>query len=78
MANHIRMCGFMALRIKNTMKVFLFFILLSNVLLSQELSVGISSNPVTQGEKFRLEFRFRFRNFKTLRAGFQKIEKRSY
>lgn len=38
------------------MRVLLFFFLLSNLLLSQELTVGISSNPVTQGEKFRLEF----------------------
>jgi len=44
------------INLSNTMKVFLFFFLLSNVLLSQELTVGISSNPVTQGEKFRLEF----------------------
>lgn len=37
------------------MKVILFF-LLSNLIFSQELTVNVSNNPVTQGEKFRVVF----------------------
>lgn len=41
---------------KNTMKLILFFILLSNLLYGQDLSVSVSQNPVTEGDRFRIDF----------------------
>lgn len=41
---------------KQTMKLLLFFFLLSNLLYGQNLSVSVSQNPVTEGDRFRVDF----------------------
>lgn len=41
---------------KPTMKLLLFFFVLSNLLYGQNLNVSVSQNPVTEGDKFRIEF----------------------
>ena len=46
----------LTMKTMSTMKILLFFFVLSNLLFGQNLSVSVSPNPVTEGDKFRVEF----------------------